>query len=234
MERACERALLLACLLVVLSRLSSLPAVGRRALVLLLAPWLYTVVRTLYLGQLPGQLSQLLYPALVLALWAVRPRLEQLAILGWLHAVNVGIGLALGVFLPAKGIYQSLEGGAVDPEKALLPVGILIGPLTDGNNLAQLLVLGLPAVALLPHRHLRRVLVVLTVLALLWTWSRSALVAAAVGGVVWMVLRCGSPLRRQLLAGAVLVTGLLSVAVLPLVTARPEASPTAAPSGGPA
>jgi O-antigen ligase len=222
-ELACEGALLLACLVVVLSRLGRLPVVGGGSLGLLLAPWVYTVLRSLYLGQLPTQPSQLLYPAVVLALWAAQPRLEQLALLGRLHALTVGISLALGVLLPDKGVYQSIEGGLVDPDKALLPVGILIGPFTDGNNLAQVLVLGLPMVAFLPSRGLRWAVGALTVLALVWTSSRSALAAAAVGGAVWLVLRRGTPLGRQLLSGAVLVVLAAAVAVLPLLTTRPDA-----------
>lgn len=222
-ELACEGALLLACLVVVLSRLGRLPTVGGSGLVLLLAPWVYTVLRSLYLGQLPVQPSQLLYPAVVVALWAAQPRLEQLAVLGWLHALTVGISLALGVLLPDKGVYQAIEGGLVDPDKALLAVGILIGPLTDGNNLGQVLVLGLPMVAFLQPRRLRWAVGALTVLALVWTSSRSALVAAAVSGAVWLVLRRGTPLGRQLLSGALLVLLAAGVALLPLVTTHPEA-----------
>lgn len=222
-ELACEAALLLACLVVVLSRLGRLPVGGGRGLALLLAPWVYTILRSLYLGQLPVQPSQLLYPAVVIALWATQPRMEQLAVLGRLHALTVAISLGLGAVLPAKGVYQSIEGGLVDPDKALLPVGILIGPLTDGNNLAQVLVLGLPLVAFLHPRSLRWAVGALTVLALVWTSSRSALVAVAVGGVVWLVLRRGTPLGRQLLSGAVLVMLAVAVAVLPLFTTRPGA-----------
>ena len=222
-ELACSGALLLACAVVLARRLGHLPVTGRRALVLLLAPWVYTVLRSLYLGQLPLQPSQLLYPAVVVALWATAPRLPTLAVLGWLHAGTVGVSLALGVLLPSKGIYQSLEGAVVDPEKALLPIGILIGPFTDGNNLGQVLALGLPAVAFLPRRDLRWAVGLLTLAALTWTSSRSALVAVVTGGVLWLVLRRGSPLGRQLLAGAVLSAGLLAVAALPLATTDPQA-----------
>lgn len=210
------------CVLVVLQHLDDLPASRRRALVVLLAPWFYLVVRDLYTGRVPSRPEQVLYPMLVVAAWVLRPRLERLALVGYLTGATATISLLLGVLLPDRGIYRNTVGEFVSPEKQVASWGVLIGPFTDGNNLGQVLVLGLPAVVLARRRH-RLPLLLITCLALAWTASRSSLAAVVVGGSVVVAMRAVTPRGRQVLSG--LVLGLLSalVVALPLLTSEPTA-----------
>jgi O-antigen ligase len=217
-DRLMQLALMVACVVVVARSVRSLPASRRRALVLLLAPWFYLVLRDLYEGQALARTSQLLFPAVVVALWVARASLQHLKVLGYLHGVLVVLSLALAIFLPEKGIYQAAGGGAVAPAKEILPIGILIGPFTDGNNCAQVLLLGLPAVAFLPRPGARRLIVLLTSFALVWTSARSALVGLVVAGAVLVALRLVRPAGRGPLSAAVLVSGCLALVALPLLT----------------
>jgi O-antigen ligase len=222
-ERLAQLLLLIACVVVVVRSLNDLPDRRRRALVLLLAPWFYIVLRDLYEGQALARTAQLLFPAAVTALWVARVELRHLRVLGYLHGVLVVLSMSLAVLLPQKGIYQTAAGAALSPDKEILPIGILIGPFTDGNNCAQVLLLGLPAVAFLPRPGLRRLLVVLTTLALVWTSARSALVGLLVAGAVLLALRLAGPAARGATSAAILVAGSLTVLALPLVTTDPGA-----------
>lgn len=221
-DRGLQAALLLVCAVVVLRGLGDLPTRHRRALTLLVAPWGYVVLRDLYVGLTPHRLTDLAYPACALALWVARPRLEQLRVLGYLHGVTVVLSLGMGALVPERGVYQAVTGGALAPDKQILPIGILIGPFTNGNNCAQVLLLGLPTLAFLPRPALRRLLVGLTALALVWTSSRSSIGGMVVGGLVLLALRRTAGLRGPVSA-AVLLAGLGGVVALPLLTSDPEA-----------
>lgn len=222
-DRLTELSILVACVVVVARSLRSLPAVRRRALVLLLAPWVFVVLRDLYLGQPPTRMSQLAFPAVVGALWAARAELHHLRVLGYLHGVLVVLSLALAFVSPEKGTYQAADGSAFAPAKEILPIGILIGPFTDGNNCAQVLLLGLPAVAFLSRPGARRLIGSLTAFALVWTSSRSALIGLVIAGAVLVGLRLVRPAARGPLSAMTLIAGGLTLVALPLLTTSPSA-----------
>lgn len=186
------------CAFVILRGTAALPTDRRVPLVLMLAPWIYVVVRDLYIDHVPTR-GGMLYPLLVVAIWILRPQLRKLAVLGYLVVLTAVACVLLGIFLPESGIFISSSGAAVAPTKEILPLGILIGIFTDGNNLGQYLVLGLPTVMLIPRRAVRAVGVAVTLFAILWTSSRSSLAAAGLAGVVWALLAIApSILRRPL------------------------------------
>lgn len=215
-------ALLGLALTVIVQRARDLPSNKGMALVLLLAPWVYMVSRDYYLDIRP-RIDTLLYPAIILAIWALRPHLDRLALLGWLTGLTALIGVLLGVFLPSKGIFTSLEGSFIAPEKQILPWGILIGPFSDGNNFGQFLTLGLPAVTLIRNRSRQILLTSFIIFTVLWTSSRSSLTAIAVGGLVLVLLGVRNPVTRRTLArSAVVVTGMAMV-LLPLITGTDSA-----------
>lgn len=206
------------CAVIVARRSAELPADRRRVLVLVLAPWIYLATRDVYAAG-HFHVQNLEYPAIAIAVWALRPKLQKLVLLGYLSAVLVVISLLMGIFLPAKGIFHALSGDLVTPDKTLLPWGILVGPLTSENNLGQVLVLGLPLIALAPRRGVRVVVVLLTAFTIVWTASRSSIAALAVGGIVAVALQLRSPRGRRVMSATLLVlTGCLMI-VIPLVTA---------------
>jgi capsular polysaccharide biosynthesis protein len=205
------------CVVAVLRHAQALPATHRRALVILLAPWIYLAFRDLYLGVHPNTHS-MLYPLVILAAWALRPPLEKLAVLGYLTGATAIISILMGVLQPDTGIFRAVTGSVITPEKQILPWGILVGPLTSGNNLGQVLVLGLPAIAFIRSAWVRAGLGAVTTAAVVWSASRSSLAAIVLGMVVALVLSALTPALRR----AAAVTGLTGMAafvvILPLIT----------------
>jgi len=205
------------CAVIIGRRLANLPSDRRTVLVLLLAPWFYLVTRDVYAG-VHFHLQDLEYPMIVLALWALRPPLTKLVLLGYLSAVLTVVSLLMGAFLPSKGIYHALNGDLVNPDKKLFSSGNLIGPLTSENNLGQVLVLGLPFIALARNRLLRVVVVLLTVFAVLWTASRSSIAALAIGGIIALVLQIRPRRFRLFAASVLLLTAACVMVAIPVST----------------
>lgn len=223
LERGLTALVLGSCLLALVLRLPELRRRERGAVAACLLPWVYLVVRSIWAGTTPHSLQTLLYPMIVLAVWAIRPPLSRLAPLGWLTGVLTVGSLAMGVLLPAKGIYHAVSGLQVSPDKQLLPWGILVGPLTDGNNLGQVLVLGLPAVALIRPRVPRVTLLALTAVAIVWTSSRSSIGALAVALLVPVGLRLVRRGNRPGAAASALLVLAAVMVALPLLTTDPAA-----------
>ncbi len=194
-------------------RLGDLPTDRRRVLVILLAPWFYLITRDLYAG-VHLHLQDLEYPAIIIAVWVLRPPLRKLVVLGYLGAVLAVISLLMGTFLTSKGIYHARSGDLVPLDKKILPWGILVGPLTSENNLGQALVLGLPLIGLARNRIVRLVVILLTAYAIVWTASRSSIAAMAVGGLIALALQVpGRKLRQGVALVALLAAGLVMIAV---------------------
>ena len=201
------------CVVVVALRAANLPTDRRRILVILLAPWIYLITRDLYAG-VHLHLQDLEYPAIIIAVWVLRPPLRKLVVLGYLAAALALISVLMGVFLKAKGLYHASNGDLVPLDKKILPWGILVGPLTSENNLGQALVLGLPLIGFARSRFVRLVVILLTAYAIVWTASRSSIAALAVGGLIALALQVpGRKLRQVVAAGAVLATALVMIAI---------------------
>ena len=217
-ERGLSALVLAACAGALLAGARALPLRTAPAAAALLAPWVVTVVRDAYAGAAPGTVA-LLYPAVVLALWAARPRLGVLAVVGHLTGATAVLSMAMGAAVPAAGLFRAVGGELIAPDKQVLPIGLLVGPFTDSNNLGQVLVLGAPT--LLAVRSGRSALAwALAVLAAItWTSSRSSLVAAAAAlAVVAVVAAARSGRARAALAAAGGALALAVVVATPLVT----------------
>ncbi len=191
-------------------------------LVLLLAPWAYVVVRDVLAGDLPRK-EALVYPMVVLGIWAVRPSVRVLGSLGWLTGAAAVLSVSLAVLLPGKGVFAATSGEILLQDKAILPWGTLVGFLTQGNNLGVFLALGLPFVALVNPRWVRWSFLVLTVFALLWTASRGSMAAVGVGALAALVILVMSERLRPHLGPVVGLTPLVGVVVVPLLTTDPLA-----------
>ena len=201
------------CVLVVARRSADLPTDRRRVLVILLAPWIYLITRDIYAG-VHLHLQDLEYPAIVIAVWVLRPPLRKMALLGYLAAALALISVLMGVFLKSKGLYHASNGDLVPLDKKILPWGILVGPLTSENNLGQVLVLGLPLIGLARSRIVKLLVILLTAYAIVWTASRSSIAALAVGGLIALALQVpGRRLRQVVAAVLLLAAGLVMIAI---------------------
>ena len=165
----------------------------------------------------------MLYLVVVLALAALRPSPRVLVTLGVLVVLTAFIAIGLGFFMPEAGLLRE-SGGVVRErtDKALLPgFGLLQGMFTSENNLGQYLSLGFAAVVLLPRWWLRLPGMAVVAFAIIWSSSRSSLLATgatlAVGAVVWVLAELGW--RRTASFGARVAIGvsLLVMCVLPLL-----------------
>ncbi len=224
-DRGLTAALAGVCAVAVLLSLRRATLAGAATVAALLLPWLVAAVRDAYGGTVPGT-GAALYPLVVLALWALAPRLGVGAVIGHLTGASALLALAMGALLPAAGIYRLASGDLVDPDKTLVPLGLLVGPFSDSNNLAQVLVLGTPALLLVRRRGVALAWLAVVVLALVWSSSRSSLLAFAAAGAVAAVLAAARrPGARSVLAG---LGGALALAVL---AALPLATVAAATSG---
>jgi len=223
------------CALIVMSTIRD-PHPGHLAgLVVMLAPWLYLVVRDMFAQDRPTAVT-LVFPAVVVALWILRPRLQLLAVLGLLCGISVLIAIVLGLAVPSKGIFHFDTGDLVIDDKATLPMGILVGYLTHGNSMGIATVLSLPLIFLVkkewaraallylvPTALARPVFIGLAVFALFWSASRSSWGAAAVGLIAFAVIKVMPLNLRRPLGPIVALVPFALVATLPWVTHDPTA-----------
>lgn len=215
-------ALLGHCLVVVCAALRSNPRRDLGGVVLLLAPWLWVQVRAFTLDAHPSA-SDLVYPAVVVAVWLLRPGLRHLRLLGYLAGAVALVSVVIGVGFPDQGVFRSADGSAINEEKAIVPFGVLVGIFTHGNTLGQYLLMGLPLIALIPRRGVRAVLLAVTAGALLWSAARSTIAGAVALAVVVAVLSLLPHGRRSVPYRLVLGGAFALVAVLPFVTHAPLA-----------
>ncbi len=221
-QRGFNLLLLVVCVAIFVSRLRALPVDRKGALMVMLAPWAYLVARDVYLGTQP-KVATYLYAAVVLALWAVRPPIEKLYVVVVMIIIATVLSLALGVLIPAKGIFTNEAGLAIAPEKQILPWGILVGIFANGNALGQFLVLGLPAVAFVRRAWPRVLIVAMVGFSLVWTSSRSSLIAIVIVLLAFGLLAAVAPVGRKPIAIAILAATFLSALLLPY-TAKSDAA----------
>jgi len=186
-------------------------------LIALLAPWIITVAYLVIAGRSPGA-PAVVYPAVAVAFWALRPGPDAIRTVGLLTGLTAALSIVLGVFDPAAGRYPAEAAGL---DKAIGAMGVLAGVMPTGNNLGVVLVLGLAPVLTIRSLRVRLVALGLVLVALAWTSSRTSWVAAVVVAVVLIVVRV--PWRRT----AVVTTGLAAIAVVGLVIPFITHAPTA-------
>lgn len=189
---------------------------------IMLAPWVYLVIRDAFVRDMPT-LPTLIYPAVVGAVWAMRPRLEELTVLGYLGGLAAAISVALGLAWPDRGVFRFVSGELVLEDKATVSLGILIGFLTHGNSLGAFLALGLPALLLIPARRWRWIVGLMTVAALYWSASRSSFLAVGTGAVAWGVLVAAPRALRRVAALLIPPSIVAVMVVIPWVNDDPQA-----------
>jgi hypothetical protein len=214
--------LLAFCAMVLLESLESRqPASGLR-LAAVLAPWGYLLFRDVFNGDRPG-MQNLVYGAVAVALWRLRPDRRVLEALGYAVGASAALSLAMGVLVPSAGVFRSDIGAMVTDDKAILPWGLLVGFYSHSNTLGQSLALGLPIVFLIPRRVVRAVFVGIVLFALLWSASRTSMIAvivACAGAGVMLVLPRG---LKKGAAAVGMVGAILLAASVPWLDKDPTA-----------
>ena len=209
-------------IVIIIAALRDPPSHGTGALVVVLLPWVYLQLRNWTLSE-PLQLSQLIYPIVTIAIWALRPALSEFALLGYLVGVVAVISIVIGFLAPSQGILRSAEGLVITQDKTLLPFGILVGIFTHGNNLGQYLVLGLPMVTVIRRRFTRVLLIIVVCFALVWSAARASLITSVIVIMVTAAVALLSARLRGLPARLIVMAPFALAALLPLLTSDPSA-----------
>ncbi|MFC6713183.1 O-antigen ligase family protein [Branchiibius cervicis] len=222
-QRALFYATILVCLWVIAFRWTASPASRGTALVLSLAPGAYMLIQGEYVG-VGVDNAAFAVPLTIIALWVLRPRIQDLAILGYLVGVVCMVSVILGFVLPDHAILRSsYTNNAIVSDKEILPWGLLVGIFTDSNNFGQFIATGLPSVLLIRRRRTRWFVLAVSLFALVWTASRGSMEAVVVSAALTAVVaRC-----HQKRKAAVATTGCILLfvfgAILPFLVHEPTA-----------
>ena len=210
------------CVLIIIGYLTDVRASTLGALAAMIAPWGYIFIRDLYV---PTKISQegIVYILIVLAVWFLRPRISWLQILGYLMGFTAVLSVSIAVLRPAQAIFRTAAGEVIVDDKQILPGGLLVGIFTHGNNLGQFLALGLPTIFLIRKQWHRLILAAVALLAIVWSASRGAMFAVAVGVLVYGLIRVCRPWLRVLIASIAVFVPFALVCLVPLLTSSPEA-----------
>ena len=176
---------------------------------LLLAPWTAITLAGLLNTGRPS-VSTLLVPAVGLLATQVRDLRPVLRVIGGLTVVTAAMSLAAAAVVPSLAITQA----GLNDAKAVIGGQLLAGLTLHPNTLALQLALGLPFVALIRRAPLRRVGLAMVLFALVWTSSRTSLVAVAVGLAALALFQWGRSTRTGWGLAPLGLLGVYAVAVL--------------------
>lgn len=209
------------CCYLILTNIGRQPAVGMAVLGAFLSPWfLIQVVPGVASSYLAGP-QLILYPLLAIAFWLTSPSLSLLSTLGYTVAATAGFSLVLGVATPLGLVDMGLAG----TEKALLTSGpeLLAGPYNHSNSLGLVLALGSPAVLAIPRRAVRLTGLGAVTLAVVWSSSRTSVLALAVILGLYSLIRYVRAPHLRLVGGALFLAGAALAAYIPFRETDPFA-----------
>ncbi|BCJ58252.1 O-antigen ligase family protein [Micromonospora endophytica] len=188
---------------------------GRRWIAVALAALLAIEVAGLLRGQPPGAVAAAL-PLAALAIWAQRPPVEVLGVIGALGALTAFGSMVFAAIRPDLALLSGTAAG----EKQVLLGGLLAGPYLHSNVLGLALALSLPFACYLRRPAARWACLALILGALVWTGSRTSQLAAGVVLLAYLLMRL---LRgRSWPASALVAAGGLLVIAVPLITTDPD------------
>lgn len=194
--------------------------VGRLAV--FVAPWAVLGVLCAVLAHDPIQRQIVAYPLIGAAFWALRPPTDAMfRLFGRLTVTTAVLSIALAVVQPDKALAPYVPDDLMTNKAIIGGNALLAGVYTHPNELGLVLGLGAPAVLLLRSRPGRVLGFAAVGFALLWSASRTGVVAACLGLVVtwWLRRERGGPgVPTALFAGGALLTVLT-----PLLTSDPLA-----------
>lgn len=162
-----------------------------------LAPWVAQLVSSLVVER-SLSLTSIVYPLIGIIVATLDPRTSVLRTVGVLTSLLAVASLVMAGVAPGSALLMQDAG----TDKSVFG-SFLAGPLGHPNTLGQTLALGLPFVALIPARVWQWASYLCCGVALYWTGSRSALVAAGVAlvlALMWRYRNGASGLRRTIVS----------------------------------
>lgn len=157
-------------------------------LVVFVLPWVIMTIATAY-GEHKFSYTSLIYPLVGLVAGSLKDPTAALRTAGKLTSLLAAGSIALGVFLPKAGLFPI----SADNDKSVIGDKLLAGPLFHPNTLGEALALGLPLVSLIKSKFWRLTSYALVLFALVWSGSRTAMIAA---GVCIVAAACWSLIRK--------------------------------------
>jgi len=185
-------------------------------LAVLIAPLAAIALATTINGDRPGIVA-LALPLAALAIWLRPLRSGVLATFGMLGGVTAAGSILLALIRPDLALISGEAAGAKDGFLG----GLLVGPYLHSNMLGIALALSTPFVFCVGNTLLRRGSMVVLLVALAWTGSRSSQLAVAVVLLTYPLIRRFT--RRTWPLAVPAAAGLALVVLVPLVTRDPEA-----------
>lgn len=189
-----------------------------------LAPWAAMEISSICANGTIGT-SALLWPMVGAYFWLSQTPLKVLDTVAVITGTMAVLGLLGGVLRPDVFTVPESGGGEA---KAIIGHQLLAGPFGHPNSFGQALGFGLPTLLLLKPGKLRKLFVAATILALLWTSTRTGIAGGTVGLVVLWLLRNHSPERersrrtRITLVVVAMVAACVAAVVIPFTATRPE------------
>ncbi|KUH69135.1 hypothetical protein AU184_04150 [Mycolicibacterium novocastrense] len=205
---------------IILFRINDVTRPGLWRIAVLLAPWLWILLRDLYSGA-PTP-DAVLYVLVVLAIAALRPHPRVLRALGALVVLTAVIAIGFGFLMPDAGILHDADGTVRHSDKSLFPsLGLLQGMFTAENNLGLYLSIGIAAVVTLSRWWLRVPGLAVVVFAIVWSSSRNSMFATAcmlvVGIVVGIMAHLGWRRAASAVARTATTAAVLTMCALPIM-----------------
>ncbi|WP_171042372.1 O-antigen ligase family protein [Sinomonas gamaensis] len=188
---------------------------GGFALIIYLLPWVAMTIATAYMEHRISYTS-VIYPVAGVVAGSLDDPKRVLRTIGSLASLLAISSLVLAVAMPGAALMEQSPG----VDKGIISSQLLVGPLYHPNQLGESLALGLPFVAFIVRRRWRWMGYTVVAVALLWSGSRTSLVAAGVGvlaTILWLSIRkygkkaAFSPLGLYILNVSVFITGALVV-----------------------
>lgn len=212
--------LLLVCVVLAIAAVIARPSRLLGPIPLALAPcvWLAT---TSFLREQPLSPSLVTAAAVILAVWALGIEISDLVVLAYVAAAVAAFTLAGFLLFPSRVLFYNLSGTASDA--SILGIALVSGPFTHPNTLGLFLALGLPFTNLVSNRAVRTALIVLILIALVLSSSRTALLGAAAWLLLIVVLALPAWRATRALLGLVAALALAAIVALPLATTDPDA-----------
>jgi hypothetical protein len=170
------------------------------------------------LFELHAALDHLALVGVIVALAALRPRMDDLRVLGFFGVAVACYSIVFSLLKPDNAVVPLPAGGTT---KAIIGDLVLAGPMSHANSLGIFLALTFPFVGLLRRTYQRFLGSLLLLVVSVLSASRTALIAIACVMLYYLACRALLGFRRRAMAALVLlVTGIL-VCVIPwLVTDR--------------
>ncbi|QXQ09618.1 O-antigen ligase [Paeniglutamicibacter sp. Y32M11] len=202
-----------------MSRIAPRPGV----LLVALLPWVISCINS-YATHASFSYQTLVYPTVVIFLGAIKPTIWPLRTLAHATVAIAGGSILMALLVPGRAFLHGYSGNISLAEKAIIGDNLLAGPFNHSNILGVMLGLGVPTIFLMRRKGARLLGFAVVFWALLWSASRTGLVAGGVGmATYWIISMLRKGRVRSGLSCAILLAASALAILIPVSTDDPTA-----------